>query len=63
MKWLYRQGRGSYLTQRVIKVVWQMSIPTQIRQLILYISNGKGYVDGFVGVLTSVKLLQRHCVR
>jgi len=33
------------------------SIPTQIRQLILYISNSKGEVDGFVGELTSAKRL------
>jgi len=37
-----------YLTQIGFKVVLQKSIPTQIRQLILYISNGKGQVGGFV---------------
>ena len=32
----------SYLTQSVLEVLLQKSIPTQIRQLILSISNGKG---------------------
>ena len=32
----------AYLTQSVLKVVLQKSIPTQIRQLILDISNYKG---------------------
>ena len=31
-----------YLTQSVFKVVLQKSIPTQIRQRILYISNSQG---------------------
>jgi len=34
-----------YLTQSVRRVVFKRSIPTQIRQLILYISNSKGHVD------------------
>jgi len=34
--------RRPYLTPSVFKVVLQKSIPTQIRQLILYISNSKG---------------------
>jgi len=46
-----------YLTQSVFEVVLQKSIPTQICQLILYISKSKGYVDGFVGQLTSAKRL------
>ena len=37
-----------YLTESVYKFVLQMSILAQIRQLVLYISNDKGYVDGFV---------------
>ena len=49
-----------YLTQSVFEVVLQKSILTQIRQLILYMSNSKGQVDGFVGKLTSAKRL---CVR
>ena len=32
----------AYLTASVYKVVLQKSIPTQVRQLILYISNNKG---------------------
>ena len=40
---------------RPFKVVLQKSIPAQIRQLILYISNSKGQVDEFVGELTSAK--------
>ena len=38
-------------------VVLQKSIPTQIRQLVLYLSNSEKYVDGFVGKLTSAKRL------
>ena len=34
------------------KVVLQKSIPTQIRQHTLHISNSKGQVDGFVGEFT-----------
>ena len=41
------------LTQDIFEVVSQKSIPTQICQLILYISNSRRYVDGFVGELTS----------
>ena len=41
-----------YLTESVYKDVLQNSIPAQIRQLILYISNDKGDVDGFVRELT-----------
>ena len=36
----------------VYKVVLQKSILVQIRQLILYISDSRGQVDGFVGDLT-----------
>ena len=32
----------AYLPQNVFKVVSQKSIPTQIRQLVLYIGNSKG---------------------
>ena len=39
----------------VYKVVLQKSIPTQIRQLVLYISNNEGQVDGYVRGLTFVK--------
>ena len=54
--------RRFFLTQSVYKVVLQKSIPAQIRQLILdyyYISNNKGYVDGFVGELTFAKRLYK----
>ena len=44
------------------KVVLRKSIPTQIPQLILRIGNGNGYVDGFVGELTSAKRLLTHFV-
>ena len=42
-----RDSRGlfedhSYLTESIYKVVLQKSIPAQIRQLILYISNNQG---------------------
>ena len=36
----------SYLTASVYNVVLQKSIPAQIRQLILDVSNDKGWVDG-----------------
>ena len=36
----------------VDEVVLQRSIPAQIRQIIFYISNDKGSVDGFVQELT-----------
>ena len=41
-----------YLAQSVLGVVWQKSILTQARQLILYISNSEQQVDDFVGELT-----------
>ena len=43
---------------RVLQVVLQKS--AQIRQLVLYISNNKGYVDGFVGRLTLAKRICEH---
>ena len=49
-----------YLTQSVLKVVLQQSIPKQIRQLIPDISNSKGYVDGFVGEMNFAKRLEKH---
>ena len=52
-----------YLTQSVFKVVLQNSIPTQIHQLIPFIHNSEGQVDGFVGVLTSAKRLEKYFVR
>jgi len=47
----------TYLTERVFGIVLPKAIPAQIRQLILYISNHRGYVDGFVGELTFAKRL------
>ena len=38
----------AYLTESAYKVALQKPIPAQICQLILYISNNKGWVDGFV---------------
>jgi len=52
----------SYLTQRVFKVVLQKSIPAQIRQLIICISDNKGKVDRFVLELTFAKRLYEHFV-
>ena len=41
-----------------VEVTWlrgvEKSIPTQIRQLILYVSNSEGSIDGFVGDSTFV---------
>ena len=38
----YAHVQDSYLTQSVFTVVLQKSIPTQIRQLVLYMSNSEG---------------------
>ena len=43
--------------------VQQKSIPAQIRQLILYMSNKKGQVDGFVRASTFAKQLYKHFLR
>jgi hypothetical protein len=51
-----------HLTQSVFKVVLQTPIPTQIRQLILHISNSTGKVDGFVGGLAYAKRLSKYFV-
>jgi len=57
-------GSGSgvppYLTGSVDTVVLQKSIPAQIRQLILHISNNKGCVDRFVRELTFAQRLCKH---
>ena len=47
-----QEGVRVHLTQSAFKVVLQKSIPPQIRQPILHISNSKGEVDGFAGELT-----------
>ena len=40
------RGRRCYLTSSILKFALQKSIPTQICQLVLYVSNSNGYVDG-----------------
>ena len=47
------------VSQKVVKVVSQKSIPTEISQHVLHIGNSKGRVDGFVGELTSAKRLEK----
>ena len=46
-------------------VVLHKSTPPQIRQLVLHISNSKGYVDGFVGESAPMResIDQMHCPR
>jgi len=56
------QPRGHYLAQSIFQVSFQKSIPTHICQLILYVDNRKGYVDEFVGELTSAKRLGKSFV-
>ena len=51
----------TYLTQSVFKVALEKSIPTQIRQLILDISNSQRRVDGLVGK-TSAERLEKYYV-
>ena len=48
-----------HLTESVDKVVLHKSIPAQIRQLILYIRNIEGQVDGCMGELTSARKIKR----
>ena len=48
----------TYLPPSVSNVVLQESIPTRIRQLILYIGNSQDYVDGFVWELTPAQRLK-----
>ena len=47
----------SYLTDSVHEVVLKMSKPVQMRQGVLYISNDKGQVDGFLGESTFAEQL------
>ena len=51
-----------HLTQSVFKDVFQKSILTHIRQLIIYISNSTGKVDGLLGELTYAKRLLKNVV-
>ena len=41
------------ISPKVFLEIVQKSIPTQIRQSVLHISDSKGQVDGFVGGVTS----------
>jgi hypothetical protein len=50
----------SDLTESVYHVVVQTSIPAQIRELTLYISENKGQVDGFVRESTFAERLHEH---
>ena len=47
--------RNAYPTQSVYNVVLQKSIPAQICERVLYISNSEGYVDDFLRELTFAK--------
>ena len=49
-----------YFTESAHKVVLQNAVPAHICKLILYISNVKGYVDGFVREQTFAKQLYKH---
>ena len=49
-----------YLTESVYTVVLQNSIPAQILQLILYMSNSEGEVNGFVRELIFANQLCKH---
>ena len=40
---------------KYLRVVLRKSIPTQLRQLVLHISNSEGKIDRFVGELTFAK--------
>jgi len=46
-----------FISHNFFQVVLQKSISTQSRQLIICISNSKGYVDEFVGELTFAEQL------
>ena len=48
-------GGQVYLTESAYKIVVKKSIPAQIRQVILHISNDKDSVDGFVRELIFAK--------
>ena len=60
-----RSARGraqtqTFSTQTVFEGILQKTNLPQSRQRVLYISNSKGCVDGFVGELTSAKRLSKH---
>jgi len=50
-------GAAVLISHNFFQVVLQKSIHTQIRQLIVHISNSEGFVDGCLGELTSAKRL------
>ena len=52
----------AHLTQSFVEDVLQKSIPTQIRQLVLLISNSKVQGDGLVEELTSAERPEQHLV-
>jgi hypothetical protein len=55
---------AGFISDRVFtKLSCKKLIPTQIRQLVLHISDNKGYVDGLVGGLTFAKRLYKKTVR
>ena len=53
----------TYLTESVYEVVLQTSIPAQIRQFILYISNNQGLIDEFVRESPFAERLSKHFMR
>ena len=58
--WALATPAAASATPCVHKVVFEKSIPAQICQLILYISNDKGLVDGFVRELTFARRRHEH---
>ena len=50
----------TYLTESVLKVVFQTSIPPQIHQLILHYQYYRELVDEFVRDLTFAERLYKH---
>ena len=58
--WGAKKKNLACLTESAHKVVVKKSIPTQIRQLILYISNDKDSVDGFVRESIFAKRRYKH---
>ena len=52
-----RPAEHDFISQKMLKNRIAKSIPAKIRQLILYIGDSEGYVDEFLGELTSAKRL------
>ena len=57
---VWDEGIRVFLAESAHKVVFQKSMSAQIRQLVLYHSNDKGYVDEFARELTFGKRLHEH---